>query len=198
MKTKTRGKDKEKIVDRLRKFRGKLSCPRCHEMLDDEKLLNRHREYLHGEYEVNDKKYNRLVDKKIKPVSVFPHPPRNDWISRTPSKQTYIWDCWDRVFYQYKKGIGLINDLDTVIADEDSEYYKELIKIINGKIQLKKIGPQPKRPKNHGLPNAIIPEKMKKLPKEHRLCKGCNRIIKIHGPKPTNLLACPNCNRNLL
>jgi len=188
------------MVDRLKRFRGKLSCPRCNALADTDALLQRHREYLHGEYKENDKKYRRYekIKKGKKLASAIPrHPPRKDWITISPTKQKFIWDCWDGIYYQYRLGIGLIDDMDTVVIDEGSDYIKTLMKVINKELPLSKIPPQPSKTKPHGLPWNSLPKKMKKLSKNCVLCGSCHQIIKIHGPKQTNLLACPNCGRKI-
>jgi len=187
--------------DKLSKFRGKLSCPRCNAMCDSEELLDRHREYLHGEYKSNDEKYKRYEkttkSKRKLAINIGKHPPRKEWILKTPTKQMFIWDCWDGCYYQYHKGIGLIDDLDTVVVDESSDYFKTLMKIINKELPLSKIVPQPMKTKAHGLPWIPLPAKMKKLPKDCILCGSCHQIIKVIGPPITNLTLCPNCGRKL-
>ncbi len=187
-------------MDKLKKFRGKQFCPRCNAICDTEELLERHREYLHGEYSINDEKYKRYEKAKKGrklAIQVEKHPPRKDWIIKTPTKLMFMWDCWDGCYYIYHKGIGLINDLDVVIADENSEYFKTLMKIINKELPLSKIVPQPMKPKSHGIPQVQLPKKMKKLPKDCILCTKCNQIIKVHGPWITNLCLCPNCGGKL-
>ena len=188
---KTEEKD---MTDKLEKFRGKKSCSRCHALLEDEKLLQKHREYMHGECSCND---HLRKNKKGAGENVIYHPPKKDW-KRRFKKQTFIWDCWDGTYYQYELGIGLIDDLDIVVADENSKYYKTLIKIINNNTPLSKIGKQPPKTKFSSLPSNQLPAKPIKIPKKSSLCKNCHRIIRIYGPKPTNLLICPNCNTKIL
>jgi len=179
--------------DKLKKFRGKECCPRCNAICDNEQALQEHRKEMHCEYPKRDE----LAKQKKLHIHMGRYPQRDDWITKLTTGQTYIWDCWDGCYYQYRKGIGLIDDVDMVIADENSDYFKEPMKVINRKTGVSDIKPQPQKPKPYSVPPNKPIKIAKKYMKEFKQCGYCNSLIRIIGPQSTNLIICPDCNRNL-
>lgn len=138
-----------------------------------------------------DKKSKKKISKRSLRI-----PSKKDWIviisnPRAPP-QTFIWDSTLHKYLQYKLGVGLTDDLDNVIADEDSSYYKSVISSLDLKSK-EKFNTLPKKSK---IPPKSF-DKSIKLPKEYYHCNFCGQLIRVQGPEITNMLICPNCDYNI-
>jgi ribosomal protein L37AE/L43A len=137
---------------------------------------------------------NKRVPRKQKWIV----PPRGEWIV-TIDKLTYVYDPWEQKYYMYKLGAGLLNDLDTIVADENSEYYRTLLDIISRDLPVPQ---QPNKPfpKKYnqlvalGIDAKTISQMEKKLPANHYVCHVCGKVLIVTGGVATNLLLCPRCN----
>ena len=128
----------------------------------------------------------------------FNEPSRNEWIV-TIGTCTYIYDPWRQKYYIYKLGTGLLDDLDSIVADENSEYYKTVLKTIDDNVP---VPGQPRKPlkqkyKTPSVDKKTITKVQQNLPAGHHICYGCGKVIIVTGPKATNLLLCPRCNGNI-
>jgi hypothetical protein len=126
-------------------------------------------------------------------------PPRNEWIVPI-NKLTYIYDPWEQKYYLYKQGVGLLNDLDTVVADENSDYYRTLLDIINRDLPVPQQQPNKPFPKKYnklvalGIDEKTLSQIEKNLPANHYICHVCGKVLIVTGGKVTNLLLlCPRC-----
>jgi hypothetical protein len=125
-------------------------------------------------------------------------PPRNEWIVLI-NKLTYIYDPWEQKYYLYKQGVGLLNDLDTVVADENSDYYRTLLDIIIRDLPVPQQQPNKPFPKKYdqlvalGKDKKTISQIEKNLPTDHYICHVCGKVLIVAGGKVTNLLLCPRC-----
>jgi DNA-directed RNA polymerase subunit RPC12/RpoP len=131
--------------------------------------------------------------RKGKSKNSYRIPPKTDWVIVIKNKylsQTFIWDNTGKRYLQYHLGIGLVDDMDNVIAKEDSNYFKSIIESLDSEFKEKLIKPKPSK-----IPKQPI--KHIDLPKGYYLCNGCGQIIRVIGPKITNMLKCPNCNVNI-
>jgi ribosomal protein L37AE/L43A len=125
-------------------------------------------------------------------------PPRHEWIV-TLGILTYIYDPWEQIYHLNKPGTGLLNDLDTVVADENSEYYRTLLDIINRELHVPLQQPNKPFPKKYnqlvalGIDRKIISQIEKNIPANHFICHVCGKVLIVTGGKVTNLLLCPRC-----
>jgi hypothetical protein len=58
-----------------------------------------------------------------------PHP--NEWVATFKNDATYLWDDFERKYVRYVLGLGIVDEFGKIIADENSDYYKAVIKRIN-------------------------------------------------------------------
>jgi len=129
-------------------------------------------------------------------------PPRNEWIV-TIGILTYIYDPWEQKYYLYKQGTGLLNDLDAVVADENSDYYKMLLDIINRNLSVPQQQPNKPFPKKYnqlvelGIAEGTISKLEKNLPSGQYICHVCGKVLIVTRGVATNLLLCPRCNWNI-
>lgn len=129
-------------------------------------------------------------------------PLRNEWIV-TMGILTYIYDPWEQKYYLYKRGTGLLNDLDTVVADENSDYYRTLLDIINRNLSVPQQQPNKPFPKKYnqlvelGIDEKTISKLEKNLPSGQYICHVCGKVLIVTRGVVTNLLLCPRCNWNI-
>jgi len=121
-------------------------------------------------------------------------PPRKEFLKtfgKGKFKQTFLYNPWERKYYQYIDQVGIIDDLGRIFVKEDTEYFKVLKKICNNiKVKL------PERPPSKPVVNNnLVPWKKiekEKLPKGLYKCNTCGHNIKVIG-KITNQIICPIC-----
>jgi len=195
-----RKKNIVRITEKLKsKYRDKHICIRCNSPFDTEELLQSHRENQHGEFKVNDSLRdlsNRQTVNTCKTEQRIPK--RKDWILQL-GNQTFMYDPWFKVYRLYKLGEGLLDDLDRVVADEDSKYFKTLKELIdNPRMKIPpRVTPLPKirelksvSDAKQGKPITLIEESL--LPPEIYQCVNCGNIHRI-TTQPQ--MRCPDCDK---
>ena len=143
-------------------------------------------------YSGNIKSKRRSGNKK----SFYRHPLKKDWIVEISNhgapKQIFIWDSISCRYYQYHLGIGLVDDLDNVIANEDSPLYKSIIESLDKNTRRKILYPKPIKLPHKSLNKPI------KLPKNYKICNNCGQLLKFADIKLIpDMLICPNCDWNI-
>lgn len=185
----------EKSISR---FRDKHICARCNTPFDTDELLQSHRQYQHGEYRENDelRETPRKSDYVCKTEQRIPK--RKDW-SKQVGDNTYLYDPWFKVYRVYKLGEGLLDDLDRVLANEESKYFQTLRTLIdNPRMKIpSRPTPLPKitrRQKYYdaraGKPITLIDESL--LPRDCYQCLNCGEIVRI---TISGQERCPDCNK---
>lgn len=109
-----------------------------------------------------------------------------EWKVDLSERTIYIWDDFDLRYVMYCLGIGIFDDLCKLIADENSDYCRQVIKRFdevqcNYELLNKYVTPPPKkRGVKSGTKRGPYKERMKVTA---IICKGCGRNIQVSSKR---------------